>query len=98
MLIGGFGRAAETTGGIAGLVGGYVVEDVPLSELARYASSVQAVDPKAVQSAAHLFDPSRASIVVVGDAKSFVEDLRKTYPQLEVVPAAELKLDGAALR
>ncbi|CAN5495738.1 pitrilysin family protein [soil metagenome] len=99
VLIGGFGRATETTGGIAGTLAGYVEQGVPVSELQRYIPSVSAVDPAAVQrAAAALMDPARASIVVVGDAKLFVDALRKDYPQLEVIPADKLDLDTAALK
>jgi zinc protease len=99
VLIGGFGRATETTGGIAGTLAGYVEQGVPVGELQRYIPAVSAVDPAAVQrAAASLMDPARASIVVVGDAKLFVDALRKDYPQLEVIPADKLNLDSAALK
>lgn len=99
VLVGNFGRATETTGGIASIVGGYVVQGVPLSELGAYTRRVSAVDPAAVQgAAAALFDPAAASIVVVGDAKLFLTDLRKVYPDAEVIPAAALTLDDAALK
>lgn len=98
-LIGDFGRGVETTDGIAGVLGAYVVQDVPLSELKAFTSKVSAVDPAAVQAAAaSLLDPDRASIIVVGDAKDFIEALRKTYPKLELIPASALKLDTAALK
>ncbi len=99
VLIGGFGRATETTGGIAGTLAGYVEQGVPVTELQRYIPAVSAVDPAAVQrAAAALMDPARASIVVVGDAKLFVDALRKDYPQLEVIPADKLNLDSALLK
>lgn len=99
VLVGNFGRATETTGGIAGTVGSYVTLGVPLSELGQYTRKVSAVDPAAVQAAAaKLLDPGAASIVVVGDAKAFLPDLRKAYPQVEVISADALKLDTAALK
>jgi len=99
VLIGNFGRATETTGGIAATLAGFVEQGVAVDELQRYIPSVSGVDPAAVQrAAATLMDPSRASIVVVGDAKLFVDALRKNYPQLEVIPAASLNLDSATLR
>ena len=99
VLVGNFGRATETTEGIAGTVGGYVVQGLPLSELGAYTARVSAVDPAAVQAAAaKLLDPAAASIVVVGDAKLFLPELRKTYPDAEVIAADALKLDGAALK
>ncbi|MEO7690503.1 MAG: pitrilysin family protein, partial [Sphingomonas sp.] len=98
-LIGDFGRGIETTGGIADALGTYVVEKVPLSQLKAFTSSVAAVDPAAVQAAAaKLLDPSQASIVVVGDAKLFVDALRKVYPELELIPASALNLDSETLK
>ncbi|MDB5687301.1 MAG: peptidase [Rhizorhabdus sp.] len=99
VLIGNFGRATETTDDIADMLGDYVVQNVPLSELARFTPSVAAVDPDAVQAAAaKLLDPGQASIVVVGDAKLFVDALREAYPKLELIPVAALKLDKVGLR
>ncbi|HSI16955.1 MAG TPA: pitrilysin family protein [Sphingomonas sp.] len=99
VLIGSFGRATETTGGIAGTLASFVEQGVPVDELQRYIPSVSGVSPAAVQRvAASLMDPGRASIVIVGDARTFVDALRKDYPQLEVIPAASLNLDSAALK
>jgi zinc protease len=99
VLVGNFGRGIETTSGVAGILGAYVQNGVPLGELQRYTGAVGAVDPAAVQAAAvALLDPKAASIVVVGDAKQFIEPLRKAYPNVEVIPEASLKLDTATLR
>lgn len=99
VLIGSFGRATETTGGIAGTLASFVEQGVPVDELQRYIPSVSGVSPATVQRvAASLMDPSRASIVIVGDAKAFVDALRKDYPQLEVIPAASLNLDSPTLK
>ncbi|HEU0067334.1 MAG TPA: pitrilysin family protein [Sphingomonas sp.] len=99
VLVGGFGRTIESTDGIADLLGDYIVQDVPLSELARFTSAVEGVDPAAVQqAAATLLDPKLASIVVVGDAKQFLPALRKAYPDVEVLLVSALTLDSASLR
>jgi len=98
-LIGNFGRGIETTDGIADVLGDYVVENVPLTELKAFTASVSAVDPAAVQAAAaKLLDPAQASIIVVGDSKDFIDALRKDYPNLELIPASALDLDKPALR
>ena len=99
VLVGNFGRGIETTSGVAGILGTYVQNGVPLGELQRFTGAVGAVDPAAVQAAAvALLDPRAASIVVVGDAKQFIEPLRKAYPDVEVIPESALKLDTATLR
>ena len=97
--LGEFGRAIETTDGIADILASYLLSGVPLDELGRYAASVQAIDAgEARATAAALADPAAASIVVVGDAKAFLPALRKLYPAVEVIPAAALRLDRATLR
>lgn len=99
VLVGSFGRRIERTDGIAGALADYVAEDVPLDTLRTYIPSVQGVDAAAVQAAARkVLDPTGASIVVVGDAKQFLDELRKTYPQVEVIPVASLNLDSATLK
>ena len=99
VLVGNFGSAIETTGGAAGLLANYVEQDVPLAELQRFTDKVQGVDAEAERTAAAaLLDPTPASIVVAGDARQFLPTLRKAYLQLEVIPAAALKLDLPALR
>lgn len=99
VLVGSFGRRIERTDGIAGALADYVAEGVPLDTLSTYIPSIQGVDPATVQAAAKkVLDPAGASIVVVGDAKLFVDELRKAHPSLEVIPAASLNLDSATLK
>jgi len=99
VLIGDFGRETETTGGIAGVLGDYVVENVPLSELRAFTPKVEGVDAAAVQRVAQrLLDPTNASVIVVGDAKLFLDDLRKKYPNVEVIPADKVDLDNPSLQ
>ncbi len=99
VLVGNFGRATDTTGSIASTVSSYVVQDLPLSELGEYTKRVAAVDPAAVQAAAaKLLDPGAASIVVVGDAKLFIDELRKSYPDLELINADKLDLNSPTLK
>lgn len=99
VLVGGFGRTIETTGGVASLLGNYVLQSVPLDELARFTGKVAGVDAVAVEAAAAtLLDPKLASIVVVGDAKQFIDPLRKAYPQVEILTEDQLRLDSPTLK
>ena len=99
VLIGNFGRTIETTNGLANLLRSYIGEGVPLDELQHFTGLVRGVDGATEQSAAAaLLDPAPASIVVVGDAKQFLDPLRKAHPTLTVIPAASVKLDTAALQ
>jgi zinc protease len=99
VLIGDFGRETETTSGIANILGDYVIENVPLSELKAFTPRIDGIDAAAVQRISQrLLDPTGASIVVVGDAKLFLDDLRKKYPAVEVIAADKLNLDSPTLK
>jgi zinc protease len=39
-----------------------------------------------------------ASVVIVGDAKKFLDPLKQRFGNVEVIPAAQLDLNLAALR
>ena len=41
--------------------------------------------------------PQQASVIVVGNAAEFLDDLRKIRPDVVVIPAAELDLSSASL-
>lgn len=98
-LVGSFGRELATTGGLADILGNLALYGVPLDEVKVYTSKVEAVTGPEVQSfAGKWLDPANASVVVVGDAKSFEVPLKAARPNLEVVPAAQLDLDSPTLR
>ena len=99
VLTGEFGRGVETVSGLAGRLAGLAIDDIPFTELAKYSAKVNAVTPAAITAAAApLFDPAKASIVVVGDAKTFLPAFAKTGRKVEVIPAAALDLDALDLR
>ncbi|MBN8529433.1 MAG: insulinase family protein, partial [Caulobacterales bacterium] len=98
-LTGDFGRTLETVDGLGSLVANLALYDLPLSRLASYAADVNAVTPEAIQAAVREHIPAdRASVVVVGDAQVFLDQLRAAYPNVEVVPLSALNLDSATLR
>jgi zinc protease len=98
-LIGGFARGMETTGGLVGQVSSLALYGVSLDEINRYVSSVQAIKAADVKSfAATRLSADSTSVIVVGDAKKFLPALQKEFPQVEVIPAAELDLNSATLR
>jgi zinc protease len=99
VLIGGFGRSLETSGGMVDRVSALALYGLPLEEVNRYIPGVQKVTAANVrQFASSNLLGSSASIVIVGDAKLFIEPLRKRFPGAEVVPVAELNLNAATLR
>lgn len=98
-LIGGFARGMETTGGLVGQVSSLALYGVSLDEINRYVTNVQAIKATDVKSfAATRLSADSTSVIVVGDAKKFLPALQKEFPQVEVIPAAELDLNSATLR
>ena len=99
VVIGNFARNLETSGGLVAQVASLAVYGISFSEINRYIGNVQSVTAGDVQSFAgsHL-DAGTTSIVIVGNAKEFLPALRQKYPQVEVIPMAELDLNSALLR
>ena len=99
ILTGAFGSSLETVDGLGSLVAGLALYDLPMSDLAAYAGRVRAITPEQVQAAfAEHLPASEASLVIVGDAATFIEALRARYPNVEVIPPTGLNLDSASLR
>jgi zinc protease len=97
-LIGGFARDVETTSGLAGQLAQVAAFDLPLEALASYVADVSAVDAAATQAAARRhFDPTRANVVVVGDADIFFNDLRRAERQAERIAIDDVDFDKPAL-
>ena len=90
---------AETTNGLADILGNLALYGVPLDEITRYTTRVEAVTPAQVQAfAARVMDPAKASVIVAGDAKTFAAALKAKRPDLETIPVDELDLDSPTLR
>ena len=98
-LVGSYGRRLATTNGLADILGNLALYGVPLGEITRYTTRVEAVSPAQVRAfAARVMDPAKASVIVAGDAKTFGAALKAKRPDLEVIPVSELDLDSPTLR
>ncbi|HEX3885964.1 MAG TPA: pitrilysin family protein [Phenylobacterium sp.] len=98
-LIGSYGRALATTGGLANILGNLSLYGVPLDEITRYTARVEAVTPGQIQAfASRVLDPAKASVIVAGDAKTFAAALKAKRPDLEVIPVDQLDLDSPTLK
>jgi zinc protease len=99
VVIGNFGRSLETTEGLVAQVASLALYGLSLDEINRYIASVQAVTPAQIQKfAGSRLGASDAAIVIVGDAKEFIEPLRKQFPEVEVIKRDDLDLDTGKLR
>jgi zinc protease len=99
VLLGGFGRNAETTAGLADIIGTYVLSGVGPEEIGRYQNAILGVDAAGVRTAAtEMLAPEGATMVIVGDARAFIDRLRRERRNVTVIPIAELNLDSPTLR
>jgi zinc protease len=99
VLIGGFSRNLETVNGLVGQVGALALYGLSLDEINRYINNVQAITTADIQKfAGTRLDAKTSNIIIVGNAKAFLPELQKKYPNVEVIPIAELDLNTALLR
>jgi len=99
-LAGSFPLTIETPNDIATQVLNAVFYELPVAEIATFRERVQAVTPDDVQRVAQQYVRSdRLSIVLVGNARAFVPQLKSVgFSDFEVIPIAELDLMSATLR
>ena len=97
-LIGDFAQSLETTIGIVDQISTLALHDVPLNEIGRYIDGVQAVQPVELKKFAATNFGDGTSIVIVGDAKQFLEPLRNQFGEVELIRYEELDLNSPTLR
>jgi zinc protease len=98
-LLGGFARSMETTGGVVNQFASLAMYGVPLDEINRYVAGVQAIKPADVKSfAASRLSADSTSVVIVGNASEFLPELRKQFPNVEVIAGSDLDLNSASLK
>jgi zinc protease len=99
VLIGNFSRNLETANGLVAQIASLALYGLSLDEINRYISNVQTISGADVEKfAGARLDAKTSSIVVVGNAKAFLPELEKHYPNVEVIPIAEMDLNTALLR
>ena len=99
-LTGSFPLTIETPNDIATSVINAVFYELPLDEVSTYRERVQAITPDDIQRVARDYvRPDRLSIVLVGNARAFLADLREVgFTDVEVIPLGQLDLSAPTLR
>jgi zinc protease len=99
VLIGGFGRSVETTGGLAGQLSALAQFGLPLDKLQTYSSDIAAVTADQVEAAAKAyFDPAKAVLIAVGDAQIFWDKIKDKREGFQRIGIDKLNLDSATLK
>ncbi|MBI1197227.1 MAG: insulinase family protein [Phenylobacterium sp.] len=98
-LVGGYGRDLATSAGLADILGSYALHDVPLEEVAHFTDKVEAVTAAQAQAfAKDMLAQDQMSVIIAGDAKTFVPTLKDKLPGLEVIPSDQLDLASPTLK
>lgn len=98
-LGGALARQLETSGGFNGIVASFLLRGIEPAEAFEIAERLSAVSTEDVaQMAGEFLDPERASLVIVGDARYFLDDLKALRGDVEVVPFSELDLSRVSLK
>jgi zinc protease len=98
VLIGSFARNLETSGGLAGQIASLALYGLSLDEINNYIRNVQAITSSDVQQfAGGRLSSKGANLIIVGDASKFLDNLRKQFPNVEVIREADLDLNSATL-
>ncbi|MGH9238711.1 MAG: insulinase family protein [Vicinamibacterales bacterium] len=99
-LAGSFPLTIESPNDIATQVINYVLYELPLEDIPTYTQRVTAITPDDIQRVAQAYlKPDRLSVVLVGNAKAFVPQLRDLgLTDIEVIPVEQLDLMSASLK
>lgn len=99
VLIGSFGRSLETVSGLVTQIGSLALYGLSLDEINNYIRNVQAITAGDIQKfAGARLGAKDASIIIVGKASDFMEELTKQFPNVEVIRESELDLNAASLK
>jgi zinc protease len=98
-LGGALARSLETSGGFNGIVASLLLRGIAADEAVQVADRLASVSPEdAASTAADYLKDDRVSLVIVGDAQYFIEDLKAKHGEVEIVPFDELDLSRTQLR
>ncbi|WP_114953082.1 M16 family metallopeptidase [Sphingosinicella terrae] len=89
-LVNALASQTERTAGLAAYVASLVTTGAPLATARVELLGERDLAPARMAAAARSFDPARATIVVAGDSRQWIEALRQRFPEVERVDA-----DGA---
>lgn len=99
VIIGGFGRSVETTAGLASQYSALAQFGLPLEKLQTYSADINAVTAEQAGAAAKAYyDPANASLIVVGDAAQFWDQIKDKRAGMERLAVDKLNLDSATLK
>lgn len=97
VLTGSYARSLESNGGFVGKISVMIAQGLPLDTLNKFIPAINAVTTADVTAFAEKYFDATPSLIIVGKAAAFIEPLRKEFPDVKVIPTAELDLNSAGL-
>ena len=98
VLIGDFARSLETSSGLVHRLATLALYGLPLNQITQYISSVQAITGAQVRDVSRTHLAGAPDVIIVGDAKKFLDPLKARFKEVEVIPVDELDLNAGSLR
>jgi zinc protease len=93
VLTGGYARNLETNRGLVAQIASLATYDRPLDTVNKFIPAINAITAADVSAFAAKYLETTPSLIVVGKAPDFLEALKKNYPDVRVIPQAELDLN-----
>ena len=97
VLTGRYARSLETNQGFASQIASLASYDLPLATLDKYIPSINAVTSDGVTEFARKYLATPTSLIIAGQARAFLEPLKKAYPDVKVIAQNDLDLNRADL-
>ncbi len=97
VLTGRYARSLETNRGFVSQISDLATYRLPLDTLDKYIPSIDAVTSEAVTEFAEKNLAQPTSLIIVGKADAFLEPLKKTFPEVNVIEQKDLDLNQANL-
>lgn len=99
VITGGFGRGLQTNNGLAARLRDLYLYDLSPNELNSFMNNVRNVSDQQIKDFASN-NLLGGDMIIVGDAKMFMEDLKKRFPnqKIEVIKASDLNLNSSNLK
>ncbi|MEY2488216.1 MAG: zinc protease [Verrucomicrobiota bacterium] len=97
VLTGGYARNLETNRGLVAQIASLATYDRPLDTVNKFIPTINAITAADVSAFAAKYFETPPSLIVVGKAPEFLDALKKSYPDVKVIPQADLDLNRADL-
>jgi len=97
VLTGAYARNLETNRGLVAQITSLVTYDRPLDTVNKFIPTINAITAADVSAFATKYFSTPPSLIIVGKGSEFLEALKKDFPEVRVIPQADLDLNRADL-